>query len=79
MTHAEIVQELGRLKGAALLAGFRGSPALDVAAVATLVGRLAQWLQAHAEVSEVDLNPVIVHPVGGGALALDALMQVGAP
>jgi acyl-CoA synthetase (NDP forming) len=74
MTHAEIVQELGRLKGAALLAGFRGSPALDVAAVATLVGRLAQWLQAHPEVSEVDLNPVI-----GGVLALDALMQVGAP
>jgi acetate---CoA ligase (ADP-forming) len=78
MGHGAILQELGRLKSAALLRGFRGSPALDVDAVATLIARLARWLAAHPEVREIDLNPVIVHPVGGGALALDALMQVGA-
>jgi acyl-CoA synthetase (NDP forming) len=78
MGEAEVVQELGRLKSAALLQGFRGSPALDVGAVASLVGRLAHWLQAHPEVREVDLNPVIVHPAGQGAVALDALMRVGA-
>jgi acyl-CoA synthetase (NDP forming) len=78
MGHAEIVQELACLKSAALLQGFRGSPTLDVDAVALLIARLSHWLQAHGEVGEVDLNPVIVHPVGRGALALDALMQVGA-
>jgi acyl-CoA synthetase (NDP forming) len=78
MTRAEIIQELGQLKSAVLLAGFRGSPALDVGAVADLIQRLAHWLQRQPAVREIDLNPVIVYPVGEGALALDALMQVAA-
>lgn len=76
MSREEIVRELGRLKGAALLTGFRGSPALDVAAVAELIQRLGLWLQAQPAVREIDLNPVIAYPVGEGAMALDALMQV---
>ncbi|MGG2357328.1 acetate--CoA ligase family protein, partial [Salmonella enterica] len=34
MTHAEVVAELGKLKSAALLSGWRGAPALDVLALA---------------------------------------------
>ena len=76
LTEAAIVAELGRLKSAALLHGFRGSPPLDVAAVAALVARIGRMLLAEPSIREIDLNPVVVYPAGQGAVALDALMLV---
>ncbi len=71
-----IVDELHGLKSGALLRGFRGSPALDVVAVAEIVRRVGALLRAQPSIQEIDLNPVVVYPVGQGAVALDALMQI---
>jgi acyl-CoA synthetase (NDP forming) len=76
LTQAGIVRELHMLKSAALLSGFRGSPALDVGAVAELIARVGRLLLAEPTIREIDLNPVIVYPQGEGAMALDALMLV---
>lgn len=73
---ASVIRELERLKGAALLHGHRGAPALDVAALAALVVRLGAVLRAQPRIREIDLNPVIVYPQGRGVLALDALMLI---
>jgi len=77
LTHDGIVRELNLLKSAALLRGFRGSPALDVDAVAELIARVGRLLLAEPTIREIDLNPVIIYPQGEGAVALDALMLVG--
>jgi acyl-CoA synthetase (NDP forming) len=77
MTKDAIVAELGKLKQAALLHGYRGAPALDVDAVADLIGRIGQLLRGEPRFQELDLNPVVVYPKGQGAVALDALMLVG--
>ncbi len=74
LTEGAILAELDKLKSAELLHGFRGSPALDVKAVAAIVGRLGQLLLAQPTIREIDLNPVVVYPDGQGAVALDALM-----
>jgi acyl-CoA synthetase (NDP forming) len=74
-----IVRELHLLKSGALLRGFRGSPALDVGAVAELIARIGRLLLAEPTIREIDLNPVIAYPQGEGAVVLDALMLVGAP
>jgi len=71
-----IEAELHLLKSGALLRGFRGSPALDVRAVAELIARLGQVLMGSPAIREVDLNPVVVYPAGQGCVALDALMTV---
>ncbi len=71
-----IVRELNLLKSAAILRGFRGSPALDVAAVAQLIATLGRVLLAEPRIRELDLNPVIVYPQGEGVVALDALMLI---
>ncbi|WP_395065823.1 acetate--CoA ligase family protein [Paraburkholderia silvatlantica] len=71
-----VIREIGLLKGAALLHGFRGEPARDVGALADIVVRLGALLQSEPAIREIDLNPVVVYPDGGGALALDALMLV---
>jgi acyl-CoA synthetase (NDP forming) len=63
------------LRGAAILGGFRGAPAADIAALAGLVAdvsllaiREAGWL------AEADLNPVLVLEKGRGVRVVDALM-----
>jgi len=72
LTGAAIKDVLRKLKGAALLGSFRGQPARDLDAVASAVALLGAFMRAHPEVSEVDINPLIVFHEG--AVALDALM-----
>jgi acyl-CoA synthetase (NDP forming) len=74
LTTAGILRELDLLKNSALLRGYRGSPALDVAAVAGIIARVARLLRGEPSIREIDLNPVIVYPQGQGAVALDALV-----
>ena len=72
----EMLRELDLLKSAALLRGFRGSPALDIAAFVAIAGRLGTLLTENPRIMEIDLNPVIVYPDGSGVIALDALMVI---
>jgi acetate---CoA ligase (ADP-forming) len=69
-------RELQLLKSAPLLRGFRGSPPLDIAAVAEIIARIAALLRGEPDIREIDLNPVIVYAKTGGAVALDALLVV---
>lgn len=71
-----VIREIGLLKGAPLLNGFRGEPARDIGALADIVVRLGALLQSEPGIREIDLNPVVVYPDGRGVLALDALMLV---
>jgi acyl-CoA synthetase (NDP forming) len=74
MTQAEVVAELGKLKSAAVLSGWRGAPALDVPALAALIVTVARLLDSEPRLAELDLNPVILYPSGQGVIALDALI-----
>lgn len=66
---------IGRLKTAAVLGAFRGTPEADVEALADLMVRLSHFAADHAEhIAEVDLNPVIVHGKGQGVSVVDALI-----
>lgn len=74
LTRDAIMAELGRLKLAALLTGFRGSPKMDVGAVADVVMALGSLMRGEPAIREVDLNPVVVYP--RGAVILDALISM---
>ncbi len=74
---AQIVEALGRLRAAKLLAGGRGAPAADLDAVARVVLAIGQLMQAAPEIAEIDINPLMVRAKGDGATALDALIVVG--
>jgi acetate---CoA ligase (ADP-forming) len=69
-----IIDELQKLKGAALLRGGRGTPAADLDAVADCVLRLGALIRGDARITEIEINPLRVYPKG--ALALDVLMHV---
>lgn len=73
---ARRAEELLRgLRSAALLAGVRGRPALDVAAAAAVIERITTVAAAHPEIAELEVNPLLVRP--DGALALDARAVLG--
>lgn len=74
LTRDAIIAQMRLLKSGALLDGFRGSPALDIGAVADIVMALGRLLAAEPAIREIDLNPVVAYPMGQGAVALDALM-----
>jgi len=71
---SEIVAALGRLKGAALLGGLRGSAPRDIDAIAQVAAAIGALMQADERIIEIDVNPVNVYAQGEGALALDALI-----
>lgn len=72
----EIALELDKLKSAALLRGFRGAPAVDVAAAAQIVAQVGKLIQSDPRIREIDVNPVVVYPEGEGAVALDGLIYI---
>jgi acetyl coenzyme A synthetase (ADP forming)-like protein len=63
-------------KAGRLVAGFRGAPAADEAALADLVVRLGRLASDVPEVAELDLNPVLAGP--DGCVAVDARVRVAA-
>ncbi len=70
LTRADAAAMLGEIRGAALLKGFRGQPAIDESAVVDGLLRLAAIAEEHPEIVEIDLNPVIAYPEG--MLVVDA-------
>ena len=78
LTADAIKAALRGLKQGVLLDGWRGSPALDVDAVAQVIGQVGRLLAAEPAIREIDLNPVVVYPQGQGCVALDALILADA-
>ncbi|TLQ45305.1 acetate--CoA ligase family protein [Streptomyces marianii] len=65
---------LAELRGRALLDGVRGGPPVDVDALVEVVLRVQRMaLELGGDLSELDINPLMVLPRGQGAVALDAL------
>jgi acyl-CoA synthetase (NDP forming) len=63
------------IRGARLFDGVRGQPARDTEALADLLVAVSEmaW-QLRDRVAEMDINPVLVRPVGKGVVAADALI-----
>ncbi len=66
---------LDGLKAAPLLHGFRGAAKADVAALSAPIAQISLLAAQHAgAISEIELNPVLVHPQGQGVTIVDAVV-----
>jgi acyl-CoA synthetase (NDP forming) len=70
----QIREALQRLRSAKLLAGVRGAPPVDTDAVVKAVLAIGRLMRTQSNIVEIDINPLMVHPQGQGATALDALI-----
>ncbi|HET7119923.1 MAG TPA: GNAT family N-acetyltransferase [Solirubrobacterales bacterium] len=77
VTPADAARMIRSLATFPLLTGFRGAPPADLAAIEDLVLRVSALATAHAEIAELDLNPVIAGP--DGAVAADARIRIVPP
>jgi len=76
VTRAEARAMLMRLKGAALLTGFRGSKPVDIERLAEIVSRLSEFAADQAgRIAELDVNPLICSH-DGRIVAVDALIAL---
>jgi acyl-CoA synthetase (NDP forming) len=66
---------IAETKAHQLLQGYRGNPPGDVDALAEVLSRISFLIADYADViSEMDVNPLFVRPVGQGVIVADALI-----
>jgi acyl-CoA synthetase (NDP forming) len=70
----DATQMLNEIKGKAVLDGVRGQPPADTAALKQAILKVSDFVQAHPEVRELDLNPMFAYP--DGAVAVDARIVI---
>ncbi len=72
VTPNEAANMMKELKAYPLLQGARGKKPADCQALVDIICRTSSLLAACPEISEIDLNPIIVHPEGQGVSIVDA-------
>jgi len=76
---AEAVRMIMEIRAWPLLDGFRGRPRTDVRELARIVSLVSRFAAAHEDlVASLDINPLIVHAEGRGAVAADAVLVLSA-
>lgn len=68
----EVREQLRSIRTYPLLAGVRGEAPADIAAIEETVLRVNQLVTDFPEIVEMDINPLVVHNDGEGAIVLDA-------
>ncbi|MGK7864635.1 acetate--CoA ligase family protein [Falsiroseomonas sp. E2-1-a4] len=74
LTPARAAALVESVQGARLLAGWRGGPALDKAALVAALCAVAGFAAAQPEIESIEINPFLVQQQGG--VALDALVAL---
>jgi acyl-CoA synthetase (NDP forming) len=69
-------QMVREIKGYPVLQGVRGQDPADVEALEKLLLQLSEFVEAHPEIEELDLNPVFAYK--DGCLAVDARIVIAA-
>ena len=70
ITARDANQMVHEIQGFPILEGHRGQEPSDVGAIEALLVQLSEFIEAHPDVAELDLNPVFAYPKG--AIAVDA-------
>jgi acyl-CoA synthetase (NDP forming) len=78
LSPGEAKRMIGSIRGADLIAGMRGKPGADRAALVDLLLRVSRLVTDNPAVRELDLNPVIARPAGEPTLAVDVRVRVEA-
>jgi acetyltransferase len=72
---AEATSMLAELKAAPLLEGFRGAARADVPSLCDLIEKVSLLAARHGrQISEIEINPALVHGEGQGVTIVDALV-----
>lgn len=60
----DALEMIKEIKGYSLLLGYRGSPKLDINAIADTIARISELMMNIDEIDQLDLNPIFVYTSG---------------
>jgi acetate---CoA ligase (ADP-forming) len=69
---------LNQLKGLPLLKGWRGSPVRDVDSLKDILLRFSALIEDFPEITDIEINPLMVGNAGKGCVAVDARIRIKA-
>jgi acyl-CoA synthetase (NDP forming) len=73
VTESDVWEMIREIKGYKLLRGFRGAPKSDLEAVVHVLVRLSQLAMDFQEnITEIDINPLLILSEGKGVIAIDS-------
>jgi len=72
ITREEAREQIHAIRTFELLRGVRGEPPADLAATEEIMLRVSQLVIDFPEIVEMDINPLVIHNQGEGAIVLDA-------
>ena len=79
LTRLDAEAMIDELRSSRLLTGLRGAPPADRQALVDVILRIGQLAVDCPEITEMDINPLVVLPEGKGALAVDARIILAQP
>jgi len=79
MTSAKARRMIDGIRGARLLHGFRGRPAVDLEQLQDVLVRTGRLVMDHPRIVEIDLNPFLAHPHAGEAGVVDVRIRLAPP
>ena len=77
ITRRDASQMIREIQGFPILEGHRGAEPSDIPALEGLLVQLSEFIVAHPDIAELDLNPVFAYPKG--AVAVDARIVLSEP
>jgi len=72
ITQQAVREQVREIRSFPLLSGVRGEQPADIAAAEETVLRVSQLVTDFPEIVEMDINPLVIHNQGEGAIVLDA-------
>jgi acetate---CoA ligase (ADP-forming) len=79
ITDADAEEMIDSIRGAALLRGHRGSPPVAREALVDTLLRVSAMAEAHPEIVELDINPLLARAEGSGVVVVDARLRLEPP
>jgi acyl-CoA synthetase (NDP forming) len=76
LSREDITSMVTGIRSFPILAGARGKPPADIAAVEDVIARATQVVLDFPEVQELEVNPLMVCDEGEGAWAVDSLITL---
>jgi acetyltransferase len=77
VTPADAREMIAEIRGHGLLRGVRGQAAADIEAIVDVICRVSALAVDTPEITELDINPLIVGDRGAGAVAADVRIGIG--
>ncbi len=76
LTEYDAEEMLSEIKSARILRGYRGTPPRDSKALVDIILKVGKIMESVEEITDIDLNPVMVFPEGKGAKIADARILI---